>query len=185
MYWQKFLAHAPDVFLQPLASGLQQIHLSLQLSLLVLELFERPTQLPDGLEEAGVLLPALLEAPLRSHSSFLEENQKSPQVSPTPKSKAQNMQELAQFTGGPRATETHPNPGSTGLPLWLGEELSTAKLPAGWHRHLEASLLLQSHSPSVLPSPEPGHTYFSFQLSPSVLLQQLLPSLLQRLLLQR
>lgn len=58
--------HAPDAFLQPLASGLQQVHLGLQLSFLVLELFKRPAQLPDGLEEAGVFLPVLLQPELRS-----------------------------------------------------------------------------------------------------------------------
>lgn len=52
--------HTPDTFLQPLASGLQQIHLGLQLRLLVLELFKRLTQLPDGLKKVGVLLPTLL-----------------------------------------------------------------------------------------------------------------------------
>lgn len=51
---------SPLALLQPLVSGLQQIHLSLQLRFLVLELFHRLLQLPDGLQEAGMILPALL-----------------------------------------------------------------------------------------------------------------------------
>lgn len=109
-------SHTPNAFLQPLAPALQQIHLGLQLSLLVLQLLQSLPQLPNRLQEAGMLLPALLQAQLGGQSSFLGEHPENPSQS-FPQERNKGLTGSQSHTD-PTCTTTHQK---TGLPLLFGE----------------------------------------------------------------
>lgn len=160
-------SHTPNAFLQPLAPALQQIHLGLQLSLLVLQLLQSLPQLPNRLQEAGMLLPALLQAQLGGQSSFLEHPENPSQS--FPKSETRGSQ-------GPRATlipPAQPHTRKQGCLFSLGSS-ELAHLPPGFPK---APVL------GCCPSPEPRCPYISFQPHLFLLILQQLPPPLQGLLL--